>query len=771
MRNLFILLSLLLLTAIIGCSTGEQPLEPVTGVARETGAMNHYCFGYYKFIADPAAGTLDIIPLRETSMHLNALPFLEPPALLYLSLESLEFNGNIIEAGIGLRHPFLGLTEFSGFDVCGIFITNGSKADFDDPDLRMAVEGDTRLLNPDGYTRWWNPAEFPSNGTIFGYKDGLLGAPDSMADYNCTLNGYKFFCDDLDDISDEVGDMDVTSRCLFSAGQKNVRHYTIELGDAGLEFNYAVDACWQFPGGDPPWNAPDDFAADANRAEAWNVSITELDNTLWNDGEGSGGDLSLLIDVWDHYDAGMNTVKIESYGNFLPLSESVATGGGECYSTYQLDIADATPAAGTIDLLVSVISEEMDYGGMLAGEPVTAYFTYTATVDDEAPVQDDFHEWWAGIGYNHYNLSRNPTVEDLDPASLTLEWSNTTSFPAHSFNTGGPAIADGKVFFVNEPSNYYWPSTQYRAMCISLSNGAEIWQTPINQSGEAGRSLSSPFWYEDKIYVGGDHVYCLDDETGAVIWSYDGAPSNNYSYTPNAFKVYEGKVYCTSVTGVFACLDADTGAELWTYVYENSEMFPATDGERVYFPSRFNFYCLDCSDGSLVWTQPLPEGGVAWSGPTIVGDRVYQNGWTPGVLYCFDKYDGTVIWSYAVSGLAYLNPTPAPFIDPTDDKPVFVFGSATSSSLLWAVKDDGATCSLFWSGNYGSTAPYYDAACAVYGDYIIAPSRHGNCIIIIDKMTGGIVTYYPCAAYISAQVGIAYDRLIVLSDDSVECYM
>ena len=61
----------------------------------------------------------------------------------------------------------------------------------------MAGDGDMRLLNPDGYSRWWNPAEFPNNGTIFGYNDGLLGAPDSYADYNNTLNGYKYFCDDL----------------------------------------------------------------------------------------------------------------------------------------------------------------------------------------------------------------------------------------------------------------------------------------------------------------------------------------------------------------------------------------------------------------------------------------------------------------------------------------------------------------------------------------------------------------------------------------------
>ncbi len=95
-----------------------QPIEH-----REVKANNsHECWGLWQFTADMENQALDFVQLRQGTMHLNALPFLEPPALVYLSLESLEFNGNIIEADIGLRHPFLGLDEFTGFDVCGIFI-------------------------------------------------------------------------------------------------------------------------------------------------------------------------------------------------------------------------------------------------------------------------------------------------------------------------------------------------------------------------------------------------------------------------------------------------------------------------------------------------------------------------------------------------------------------------------------------------------------------------------------------------------------------------
>lgn len=98
--------------------------------------------GLYQFTANPAAKTLDAIPLRATELHLNALPFLEPPPLVNLTIENLQFNGNIIEVDIGLRHPFLGLNEFTGFDVCGVFITNGSAA--------IAPNGDIYFINSSG---------------------------------------------------------------------------------------------------------------------------------------------------------------------------------------------------------------------------------------------------------------------------------------------------------------------------------------------------------------------------------------------------------------------------------------------------------------------------------------------------------------------------------------------------------------------------------------------------------------------------------------------
>ena len=386
--RLFLLIFGVALIFQCSCSGGisNTPTAPdATPTDMRNSQSCHAIWGLWQFRADPDAGTLEAVQLRDGSFHLNALHFLEPPPLVNLTVESVKIKGDIIDADIGLRHPFLGLTEFTGFDVCGIFITNGSITGFDDTDLRMAGTDNTHLVNPDGYSRWWNPTEFPiNNGTMHSYQDGFLGTPDSTGDYNSTINPYKYYCDYLGP-TDPLSNVIPVKRGMFSAGTKNIRHYTIKLGGAGLVFNYAVDACWVFPTGGSPWVAPDDFPPGANRPEAWRVEVSELENTLWNDGSGSGGNLSLSIDVYDWFNAALNTVKIESPGNFPIMTSSAPTGGGTGYSTYEIDIIDATPAEGSINLLISIESEVAGYGGLLPGKPVTAYFTYSPSVSGEPP--------------------------------------------------------------------------------------------------------------------------------------------------------------------------------------------------------------------------------------------------------------------------------------------------------------------------------------------------------------------------------------------------
>jgi hypothetical protein len=374
----------------------------------------------WQFSGDLSEKRLEVTPIREAANHLNALYFLEPPALLNLTIENLEFNGNLVDADIGIRHPMLGFPEFTGFDVCGIVITGGSNAGFIDPALVMPGEGDTRLLNPDGYSRWWNPTEFPvNNGTWESYIDGMLGTPDSVADYNATLNPYKYYTDSLGPV-DDINALDTDQRGMFSAGQKNVRHYSLEIGDAGLVFNYAVDASWEFPISTPPWAPPGSFGPGANRPEAYRIEFTEIENTLgYADGKG-GGHLVATITVYDWFDAGLSKVMVESFDGIPGATTDEPIETGEGYAIYELYFpGDNLTQAGDLELLITVASEATGYQDILPGEPVSVYFTRTTTVCNEVIVDCPTEVHHTFYGQGEFGVFGNFTIPPMDAAIIS----------------------------------------------------------------------------------------------------------------------------------------------------------------------------------------------------------------------------------------------------------------------------------------------------------------------------------------------------------------
>lgn len=377
-------------------------MEPkLSGDAVTTTGEAHSLWGLYTFVCDMEMGDVTIIPLRDAELHLNALKFLEPPPNLHLRIEHpIQITGNILDFNLSIIHPFLGLHQYTGFDVSGIIFTQGTRTGFNDPDIVMPGPGDTRLLNPDGYSRWWNPSEFPHGSTIFTYIDGLLGTPDDIANFNCTLNGYKYFADGLE-ANTPLTELNPEQRGMFSAGLKRVRHYTIEMS-GGLIFNYAVDACWKKPDGQVPYFPPDCFPPDANRPEAYNVSISEVYNSLYFDDSTqiAGGNMKLRIDVWDHFNGSLNQAWGESWDGLEYVGMSAPIGGNEVYSTYELDFyGGELTHNGVGEALITVESEVMGYGNIMPDEPVCAYFTYSYQIADEPPINaDGWARTWGGTG-------------------------------------------------------------------------------------------------------------------------------------------------------------------------------------------------------------------------------------------------------------------------------------------------------------------------------------------------------------------------------------
>lgn len=398
-------LSLLITFASYGCSGGGDtpilpsgtdnnpgisptlPQDPTEGNER-TSAGDEYegmriPLAFYSVTANPDAGTLEYVPLRTAQKHLNAIPLLETATEQLVSLAGppqFSDGGTILDVDIKLTHPNDD-PVLTAFDVHGIFITKGSLSGFGDPDIVVAGFDETRLMNPDGMTRWWNPKEF-LNGGLNGYVPGNLGNV-IPGDQAATLNGYKMFAYGLQPDEDLFG-LDEYDRGMLYAGSECTRHYTISLA-SGLKFNYAVDASWAFPLNVPP-DPPGDFPAKANAQEPYRILVTEISNNLWHSGEDHGGMATYEVTIWDWQGADtFSTVRIDipqiGLSDELGFFNDYQYYNEYAYQVWMPDLQNDDD----LYVLFSVDSDDGTYHPALTGvdKPLRAYFNHVIEVGND----------------------------------------------------------------------------------------------------------------------------------------------------------------------------------------------------------------------------------------------------------------------------------------------------------------------------------------------------------------------------------------------------
>lgn len=291
MRKLvLILISVFLAVYSLSCSTHQQsPVEPQLTASTDASDPSRILFGLWDVDVIPDnSGSAQLIftPLRSTALHMNVVKLMENSLPGAVGVSNITLQNGVLGVDVSFTHPFPSDT-YSGFDVRGILIGHGSVTDFDE-NLKYAGKNDLRLLNPDGHTRLWNPVEYLGSG----YKDGKLGTPNSVANFTATLNGYKYFADDLGP-NDDVTELNTSLRGAFTGGTKNTRRYMIKLGSLGLKFQYAVDANWWPP--TEPAVVPGSF--DVNRAncpEPYYLDVW-IGPGIWH----GGGSADFTLDVYD----------------------------------------------------------------------------------------------------------------------------------------------------------------------------------------------------------------------------------------------------------------------------------------------------------------------------------------------------------------------------------------------------------------------------------------------------------------------------------------
>ncbi len=391
---------------LMGCmGPGRSPVAPDTSLSPANPTVQTHSatnlWGVYSFTYDSAIGEFLIVPARTAEFTCNVVNFLNgPPPMIGVLINSID--GDVFDLDISLSHPFPGLDQFTGFDVVGVFIGHGSEVADWNPDLSYPGSGDQRLLNADGFTRWFNPTEFNGTMPLFAYTPGALATPGYTG--TATLMPYKYFADGLspdENLWEFLTDPTYKDRGAFRP-VTNRRNYVIEFPPStGVSFNYAVVAHWEpnINSPDPP-SSIDDFPISANADETIAVALDMKDSTLyWNPVDGGGGSLIADISVFDwsaqvapsgemeEYDLKLSSSLLSSPYTFNS-SEMTPVSGGDHYSTYHVELTPGVIEKS--DHMLWVIAEypEIDYSNDYgitndADGPLQACFAFEFTISSD----------------------------------------------------------------------------------------------------------------------------------------------------------------------------------------------------------------------------------------------------------------------------------------------------------------------------------------------------------------------------------------------------
>jgi len=297
----------LLALIVVGCARdplavsyfSDEPHKLKT--AADEWAGPYRLWGEFDIIIDESHSKADIVPKRQPRFHLNALKFLESGYVNFLKITGLKNNGDgTIDLTVQITHPFPGLPQFTGFDVKGIIMFEGSYL-FNSTDwtwplypekLRAAwrILGDPELLNADGYTYRWSPwHNSGSDLPIFNYWHGKYATGTPTANINGFLNFYS-----------------MEERHIFEHDASVSRTYHIALPPGPLVAGYAVEACWEPPLVKPVTNPIEDFPITANQPECYRFKVVVNDgNPITED------DIYNCCNYGPFYDTSVHGVRLE----------------------------------------------------------------------------------------------------------------------------------------------------------------------------------------------------------------------------------------------------------------------------------------------------------------------------------------------------------------------------------------------------------------------------------------------------------------------------
>ncbi len=334
------------------------------------------------------------------------------------------------------------------------------------------------------------------------------------------------------------------------------------------------------------------------------------------------------------------------------------------------------------------------------------------------------------------------------PENLTVAW----IFTAKGGFDSSASIVAGKVYVGCLDGNIY---------CLDAETGHLIWNY---QTG--ARIHSSPAVANGMVYTGGEngYFYALDADTGSVIWKTpSGFLTSLYAnYKPvieSSPCAINGNVYIGSNNGTAFCLNGDTGGVKWTYdAGQGISGSIAVVNGLAYVPVRTASYWFKPDTGSMVWQATMAgEAYSQRSSPVIANGRLYIGcGQMPPKLFCFDATTGSLIWVQQyppTQDLSGANVTSSQYAA----SPVYANGLVYLSHEFSAIAVNATTGALVWD-TYLDRESFGSITYA--GGYVYT-GRTTGVFYVLDATTGAKLSFYIANSEIDASASLSGGKVYI----------
>lgn len=274
-------------------------------------------------------------------------------------------------------------------------------------------------------------------------------------------------------------------------------------------------------------------------------------------------------------------------------------------------------------------------------------------------------------------------------------------------------------------------------------------------------------------YTDEDVVYCLDANTGEVLWTHSylaRLDDKNHEGGPSATPtVADGRVYTLSKRGVACCLDANDGEVVWqkdlpalygvpwpVWFFAGS---PFVDGGLVIYNVGTHGMALHAADGTPAWKNGTDQPGYASPVPFDLGgqDCVILMGKTTFAVV--DINTGNVLKEHP-----WDNPNPAQSkVNAADPvvygNQVFISTAYDKGSALFTVEPSGPVTEIWSSVNM--EAKFNSAV--LWQGFLYGPNDNGGALTCVEFSTGDIKWSKTGFGY--GGLTLADGKLIALTED------